>query len=149
LSDLENESSDIDRLTLEKFVTNAAERHGIALMDGEHGSITKEVIDELNKFGARKIIDVSRLITEEFVEQYKKVSRKNTSMGFLRDLMLFKDIDKYFSGPMDWTRLNKEDAEFLFRKWGEKRVTELLARHYVKIEGDDDFGLQERNEVEF
>jgi hypothetical protein len=59
-------------------------------------SAEEDILNELNRFDINKISDLSKLLTDKFLSEYREINRSTTGIGFLRDLMMYADIDKYF-----------------------------------------------------
>lgn len=129
---------DIDRVSLERFMGILVDRYDLKSIDKME--IPTSVIDELKRFGVSKIDDLRAIVTTEFIEAYKDGRSKmnNTYVGFLRDIMMFSDIEKYFSGPVDWGVAFRREMDFLFKKWGLEKVRRLLRSRDIELDDDDE-----------
>ncbi len=63
--------------------------------------------------------------------------------------MMFNNIDKYFGGPIDWTEIDEDSAEFLFKKWGRKKVEALFESRNIEMEDDGDFESDNNSDIDF
>lgn len=142
------DSIGIDRVSVEKFLGMFVNENSLSV---EKTDIPGQIVNELNNFGIDKIADLRKLVASDVVDRYKNKYNTTNYSGFLRDLMMYNDIDKYFSGPVDWGVTDEHDIRFLFDKWGEGKVRRVLAENnidieneYGEIEGGEDAELQNR-----
>jgi putative GTP pyrophosphokinase len=93
LSPSEIEEEELNRLSLDKIIQEVVNKNELKIKDTKTDGI---ILNELRRFGILKINDLSKILTDEFFLDYKKFASQTTVIGFLRDLMMFSDIDKYF-----------------------------------------------------
>jgi putative GTP pyrophosphokinase len=93
LSPSEIEEEELNRLSLDKIIQEVVNKNELKIKDTKTDGI---ILNELRRFGILKINDLSKILTDEFFLDYKKFASPTTVIGFLRDLMMFADIDKYF-----------------------------------------------------
>lgn len=135
LSSSEIEGEDVNRLSLEKFLTEISTVHKLKI---ESKTIEEPILKELKRFGIHKVSDLSKLITDSFISEYRKLNLVTTGIGFLRDLMMYTDIDKYFARPVDWAATDKKSTELLIKKWGKDKVYGMFDRQGIFEHFDED-----------
>jgi ppGpp synthetase/RelA/SpoT-type nucleotidyltranferase len=131
---LELADKNIDSINIEKFIAQTAKEHELDIIQTD---IDRKVVEELKNFGIYTISDLSYLVTPEFIKNYKNSYTKNTSTGFLRDIMLFTDIDKYFERcwkMAGWGGIDKYSIDFLIRKYGKKKTISLIDKYEIDIQ---------------
>lgn len=91
------------------------------------GIVNKSVIDELLRFGFKKITDIDQELTEKMITKILSKEKKSTYIGLLRDLMMILDVEKYFKVAYngDWTGTNRWQIE-VWEKNGIKNIEEYL-----------------------
>lgn len=96
------------------------------------------LVEEVRNFGISSIGDLSALIGRELKEKWEKEG-DSTLFGFLRDILLFADIEKYFSKSYkaDWGGLEEEEYGLLCEKYGKQFLDEILSRHEIDIQRED------------
>jgi putative GTP pyrophosphokinase len=95
--------------------------------------VPSDLIEELKTYGIGKIGQLEALVTGEFVENYKATMRENTNIGLMRDVMMYHDIDKYFSGPIHWGATSPETVDLLSSKYDREKVERLFEEHGKRI----------------
>jgi hypothetical protein len=55
------------------------------------------VIDELRDFGIKRLADLEKLISKNFIESLTGHVFSISQTGLLRKAMMYQDVDKYFS----------------------------------------------------
>jgi putative GTP pyrophosphokinase len=93
LSPSEIEEEELNRLSLDIIIQEVVNKNELKIKDTKTDGI---ILNELRRFGILKINDLSKILTDEFFLDYKKLASQTTVIGFIRDLMMFSDIDKYF-----------------------------------------------------
>lgn len=101
------------------------------------GMITSEIIKELEDFGIKTLNELDNLIKE--VSSSYRFSDENSYIGFLRDLMLITDMEKYFrhsySGiKYKWGSNNRNGLEFLSQKYSKDEIIETHGKYGVIFE---------------
>lgn len=98
--------------------------------------VTSEIIKEIEDFGIKTLNELDRLIREA-TKNYK-FSSENSYIGFLRDVMLITDMEKYFKNSYS----NMEDQwgsndgfKLLLQKYSEKAIREAHKKYGVFLEG--------------
>lgn len=97
--------------------------------------ITLDVIKELEDFGIKSLNELDKLIKE--VSQTYKFSGENSYIGFLRDVMLITDMNKYFKNSYSeiknkWASNDRCGFEFLLQKYSEDEIIKTH-KHYGVI----------------
>jgi putative GTP pyrophosphokinase len=106
---------EISSLSLDRFVEAFSKQHEYPI---KHIPISAELLNEVKKYGIEKLGHLEALVTDEFVKDVKATNSSDTNFGLIRDILMYNDIEKYFSGPFDWGAMDTESAEILFRKYG-------------------------------
>lgn len=128
---------EIDSINLNKFVVESAESNGLGPFVDT--GIDQDIVREIKSYGLSKILDIFELITEDFIKVYKKYNVDDTNVGFLRSLLLYNDIEKYFANSYEhggWGMIGNVDVDFLSSKFERNKVTQLLEDHGIKIDYD-------------
>lgn len=99
--------------------------------------ITPNVIQELEDFGIKTLNELDKLIKE--VSNTYKFSGENSSIGFLRDIMLITDMKKYFSHPYSkmenkWSSNDSDGFKFLSQKYSKDEIFETHGKYGVIFE---------------
>lgn len=101
----------------------------------------KQIIEELNKFGIFSLDELDKTIIE--MNKNYEFQKNNTIIGFLRNLMMLVDIDKYF----DRSFINSEDSwgatkvstyNFLKQKYPEELIDKLFLYNDINVYPDED-----------
>lgn len=97
------------------------------------GSIPVVVLEELGLFGVKTIADLDQLVNDngdEFLKYTQTLPNEFRVVGFLRDAMIYSDIDRYFkdSWRYAWFGMSDDDEFFnlLVSKYGESKVHEII-----------------------
>ncbi len=136
----------IDSTSLEKYVL--AKFEGKCIKPSLTGIIVNdEVIEELDRFGFKKIQDIENVLTEEMEEKLEINMKANTFIGLLRDMMMILDIDKYFDkayrnswGGTDRETVNQfQKLGINLQKYIEKYNLEIMNESYEEFEDNGTF----------
>jgi hypothetical protein len=127
--------TEINSLSLQRYSREIAEQYGIQL---ESTEIPDDVLAELKAFGLNKIGDLRRIADDETLRLMKEYIEDENMIGFVRTLMMYSDIDRYFSIWNSWSGLDSPTALLLARKYGRNRVQDILSEHEVSIVGGED-----------
>ncbi|RUU60762.1 GTP pyrophosphokinase [Mesorhizobium sp. M2C.T.Ca.TU.002.02.1.1] len=120
----------VDSISAAKLITDIAKKNRISLS----GEITKPVVQEIIDFGIATIGDLQDLATKDFISDFKKhQSGKNTAIGFVRSMMMFKDAERYLEIDHDWKGMTKALYGLLKERYGEETVERLLERHEIMM----------------
>lgn len=122
----------IDSTTLSEYFKNKFMGEKRVNYDGSSDEI---IISELNCFGIKTIEGLDNLINSEDILQYYDDTIDYSEMGFLRDLMIFKDIDRYFDNcwKNDW-KADMSDCSLWKKKYGNKKIEKVIAKHENYVE---------------
>jgi ppGpp synthetase/RelA/SpoT-type nucleotidyltranferase len=137
---LENKSitqisdAEIDSISLKRFIDETANTFGISLKANNIDIIS----DELKRFGIRTIGELQQLTTAEFGRKYKNEVNDELGIGFIRLIMMYSDIDRYFERTTPpWWGIPRQPYKFLVSKYGEAKVKQLLKKYKKSIQDDD------------
>jgi hypothetical protein len=102
------------------------------------GSYDEIIIGELNCFGIKTIKDLDNLIESENILQYYDNTINYSDLGFLRDAMIFKDIDHYFDKCWKghWIA-ETSDCLLWGRKYGIKKIEKVISKHKITADDED------------
>jgi ppGpp synthetase/RelA/SpoT-type nucleotidyltranferase len=129
-------TANIDSISLEAFASRIS-KNGIRLTSFDIDKISSEAISELNEFGLNNISDIEKLITDDFIAADKKHMSSNTLIGFLRNLMMFHDIDRYFERcHLRWAAIDLETLTMLNHRYGSSHVRSILRDYRIDIISD-------------
>lgn len=96
-----------------------------------------EIIEELENFGINTLSKLDKIIDN--VNDSYKFSNENSYVGFLRDIMLITDMEKYFSQCYSklndkWVSNDKAGFEFLVQKYTEDEILKTHEMYSVTFE---------------
>lgn len=130
------EDDEIDSINLEKFVSQFADENNIMI---SLNVLKRErtIVEELNEFGITKLSELSKLASKNFIRSYKKNVSRSSGVGFLRDLMMYEDIDKYFKfcWPLiKWEVTDEDGNNFLMEKYGSEKIRDINDEYSIEVE---------------
>ncbi|MCL6231661.1 MULTISPECIES: GTP pyrophosphokinase [Acinetobacter] len=109
-------------------------------VDIEHELINSNYINlavkELNQFGINSLNDLDQLI-ENYTSTYQ-FRERTTVIGFVRFLMMFIDLKKYFDNVYKksgekWGGLISEHIDYLEQKYSREEIEKVLEDNNIKI----------------
>lgn len=94
-----------------------------------------EFIEEMRAFGINGIAKLDELITPEYITALKDhKSEYTTAIGFIRSVMMYADIKKYFNEAYSGWGLCKENMfNLLSSKYGEEDVLRILTSKDIVV----------------
>lgn len=100
----------------------------------------EEVFDELRDFGVSTLSDLDQLFTKEFIRASGENIKDTTQAGFLRDAMIYADIEKYFSAAWKrhWQGWDEESIAMMESKYGRERVAHYIQKYDLDVMYDHD-----------
>jgi putative GTP pyrophosphokinase len=120
----------LDSVSIHKFMLDFSKAHKLKI---KRGRLSQDVLDELSRYGARNVSDLQRMATDDLVISRRKYQIDDNEVSFLRMMMMFEDIDKYFSAKVSWSVTFRRYVAPLFDKWGEAKVLRLLKERGIRI----------------
>lgn len=91
-----------------------------------------ELVEELQDFGAASLADLDRLVSSDFIKsELRHPGMASNQWGFIRDAMMFDDLEKYFSLAWNrhWWGLDDQTREWLNERHGSKLVARVIDTH--------------------
>ncbi|WP_164604495.1 RelA/SpoT domain-containing protein [Rhodopseudomonas sp. BR0M22] len=125
---------EVNSISLSRYVQQISDKYELDIREGE---IPAELFVELERFGIQTIGDLDKLITAETIKLYKSARIQDTPVGFIRQLLMLHDIDKYFSGPVRWAAIDTDSYECLKEKYPERKLRNLFHENSISLEADD------------
>lgn len=101
--------------------------------------IPDTVVKELKCFGVTTLAELDELITPELINALRQYRHSQTSVGILRDAMMFNDLDKYFEdsfGP-SWGAWEEDSMRMYMDRYGEERVKDIMEQYGIDVEPYD------------
>ncbi len=82
------------------------------------------VVEELKDFGIDNLGDLDKILDEDFFDALKVHETSTTSMGLLRDAMMFRDLRKYLAQAWKehWNHIEDNSIRFLASKYGRSEI---------------------------
>ncbi|RUX26909.1 hypothetical protein EOA23_17970 [Mesorhizobium sp. M2A.F.Ca.ET.042.01.1.1] len=118
----------VDSISAIKLINDIAKKNKISMS----GEITKSVVKEITDFGIKTIGDLQKLATQDFISNFKKhKSGKNTAIGFVRSMMMFKDVERYLGIEHDWKGMTEALYGLLKDRYGEETIERLLDEYEI------------------
>ncbi|MDP9559033.1 UNVERIFIED_ORG: ppGpp synthetase/RelA/SpoT-type nucleotidyltransferase [Rhizobium nepotum] len=134
-TDISQES--VNALSLNKFLEDVAEKNHIKL--NKRLSIDEVVTNEALNFGFQNISDIEQLITKEFLDAERKYENSETSIGLIRNIMLWHDPERYFRDCWDENWNGISPSSFRLFSQRHDKFDNLLDQFGVEVlAGDDD-----------
>jgi putative GTP pyrophosphokinase len=101
--------------------------------------LDQDDIAELRRFGVGTISAFAMLLNDEFLNSVSDC--ETTSIGIIRDAMMYADIDRYFETAWQeaWRGWDKEAARQMKKKYGREKVGEIINRYSLFNTSFDDF----------
>ena len=129
---------EIDSIVVSKFMSKIIEGNDLEVDNVE---IDKEMVNELISFGVSKVHDLYDICNRTFIDSYleRSFGYQNT-YGFLRDAMMYYDIDRYFnqSWPVSrWSGTTEESIRLLSEKYGVTVRSHFVSRDMDILEEDE------------
>jgi putative GTP pyrophosphokinase len=135
-----NQISDtgVDSLSVEKYLTDVEKKWGGAIKTKQ---VLPEVISELNRMGIKKIGQIEKIISDDFITKYKALVAPNyttTGTGVLRSAMLYSDLKKYFKTKPDWGAIPQSLIDMLATKYEKATIAKIISKHRIEVERKDE-----------
>jgi putative GTP pyrophosphokinase len=127
--------TETNTLSLQRYARELAEQHGIHL---DFNEIPDDVLAEIKSFGLHKIGDLKRIADDKTLGKVKESFGDTSIIGFVRTLMMYNDIDRYFSVWKPWSGLDAPTALLLEKKYGRERLKRILLEHDIEIVSGED-----------
>lgn len=135
---MENLNVKVDTTSLMQYMPAAfADIKGPAFPPVKDASEIEQVTNELRAFGIKKLADLQNLYTPEFKSAYElhrwKEPDVETYNGLLRTMMMYADIDRYFSvaWKRSWSEWDTETYEMMAQKYGDAKMVEVTRTYYI------------------
>lgn len=136
---------EVNSISLERFISDTREKYKVP----KHAVINEffkssGIESELIKFGWTKIASLQAALTDTFLLDYRKFLVSENEIGFIRSLMMFHDLDGYFTkmNP-NWDAIDTETYNLLTAKYGVAKVDDLLAQREILVMDLSEFWLEE------
>jgi putative GTP pyrophosphokinase len=136
--------TDLNSISLSRYMDEMSRAYDIKITNVE---IPADVFSELDNFGIKKIGDLEKIASPEYIRLIKEEDRPINSISYLRLLMMLHDIGKYFSSPFGWGEINENGAIALAKHYGPDKIARALADHDVSIVHDGEERSDEFSEI--
>lgn len=103
---------------------------------------TVDAVEELSDFGIETNKDFSELISsidmQPLIEEYSGKGNE-FSIGLVRDIMMFRDIDRYFERAFKnrWQGTSQSDSEFVRKHTKRDDLMDLFIEHEIEVYPDE------------
>jgi len=125
--------TELDSLSLKRFLDEIGAIQNIPLLT----TTAERISNELKQFGIKTIGELEKLASEDFLREYRKHVHNESGDGFLRLMVMYHDVDRYFATTEStWRQMPLEAFALLSSKYGETKISELLAKHKKGLERD-------------
>lgn len=96
-------------------------------------SIPKEIVEEIRLFGISTLDQLDEIIPKDLEDYYRDFMSQLTFMGFVRDILMINDIEKYFrvSWRQSWAMIEESVVEMLANKYGVD-IIHYLQKHRIQ-----------------
>lgn len=128
--------TELNALTLQPYLERLAEEHNLRI---DFTEIPDEILGEFKAFGLNKIADLRRIAGREILEQIgEHITGNENAIGFVRTLMMYHDIDRYFTIWNKWSGLDHPTAALLTNRYGREKFKKLMDDNGIWIDEEDD-----------
>src|SRR5262249_12893975 len=127
----------IDSTSVATFVRETTSKYEINLDHTPGGEDIPAIgIDELRAFGISSLNQLAIVINDKFLTEYRRSPRFGTYLGFVREAMIYADVDKYFGEAWQHHFQSLGDImwDFLVRSHGLAKAREVDALFETKSE---------------
>ena len=106
----------------------------------EEIGLSSFLIDEVRDFGLEKIGDFDYLLTNNILEYIKEYDKQTTYAGFVRDVLLLNDIDRYFQNVrnVEWGVTDRKSFDMLCKKYGIDKVIAFFDNNGIYVSDEDE-----------
>lgn len=127
-TDNNNYDIEINSMSLEQYLNKKFGENSFV----NNLATVNEVVGELKRFGFEKISDIENAMTDKMVDLLH--NHNNTTVGMLRDLMIYTDVNKYFNCVFqrEWEWTDEEDVQIM-EKNGLKEIRRYLSENNIEI----------------
>jgi ppGpp synthetase/RelA/SpoT-type nucleotidyltranferase len=96
-----------------------------------------ELVDEVTAFGIERVRDMHKLV-DATLKAYWQKQRQTTIFGFVRDVLMYADIDRYFkqSFKKRWHGIRLDEFGLLRDRHGDAKVQRNLKVHDIDVQED-------------
>lgn len=127
--------TELNSLTLRPYLERLAEDYDLRI---DFTEIPDDVLSEFKAFGLNKVGDLKRIAVREVLEQIGEYTTGDeNAIGFIRTLMMYHDIDRYFTIWKKWTGLDHPTAALLANRYGGSKFWKLMEEKGIWIEGEE------------
>jgi len=131
--------TELNSLSLHRYLQDVTKQSGL---DIEFVEIPDDILIELKSYGLQKIGDLMQIADENTLRKVKHFFDESESVenaiGFVRTLMMYHDIDRYFSVWRPWTGLDAPTAQLLREKYGHQKIKEILFKNDISMAGEEE-----------
>lgn len=123
---------ELDSINVTKFLKNINLKENLGLKPIE---IDRRHIAEIKDFGIKQLAELNALVSPKIIKAQKENNIAGTYIGFLRTLLMYNDIRKYFenSWKNSWHGLDRTSYEFLKGKFGDSIMKEIVNKHDLDL----------------
>lgn len=126
---------ELDSISLEKYLSATSKRYRFQLRES---GVPNDVVTELRNFGVGTIGDLEKIATSNLIAEIKPNLNDTTATGFLRDVMMFTDAERYFANDVTWSVIDLEHARLLSGKYGATVIASYFSRRNIAIAVSED-----------
>ncbi|MGY4505469.1 putative GTP pyrophosphokinase [Bradyrhizobium sp. GM24.11] len=133
---------ELNSLTLQPYLEQISEQFDLNIIFVE---IPDEILSEFKSFGLNKIRDLKAIASKYVLEQISEHSAGDeNAIGFIRTLMMYHDIDRYFTIWKRWEGLDQPTASLLAKRYGSAKLEQLMKEKRIWIVGEEDHRPRDR-----
>jgi len=131
---------ELNSLSLAEFIQEKSDRFSFDIRPNKDDSLSKRIVKELRAFGISTISDLNNLITDQFVQAINDHETGTTVAGFVRDVMMFADLEKYFESAWNdgWGGTNPGTIDFLKCKYDATVVNSIFTKYEIIVGNESD-----------
>lgn len=140
-SDISSES--INVLSLSRFIQESSKKHSINVSDRIY--IDEIVAEEAIKFGFKSIRDIQEKMTPDFLTAERRFENAETSIGLLRNIMIWNDPERYFRDCWNNNWNGISPASYRMFRERHPNFRSLLDQFEIEILDDMEFEGEEED----
>ena len=102
----------------------------------EHRSRNRSAITGASEFSALTAIPAAMLRVKWRISEHS--AGDENAIGFIRTLMMYHDIDRYFTIWKRWEGLDQPTASLLAKRYGPDKFRRLMKEKRIWVMGEED-----------
>jgi ppGpp synthetase/RelA/SpoT-type nucleotidyltranferase len=133
-TEIQLSDTELNSLSMQRYLKELEEKYDLKI---DFLEIPDDVMSELKAYGLLKIGDLEKIADNDVLRQVREyLTEEENVVGFVRTLMMYNDIDRYFTVWKRWTGLDLPTAQLLEKRYGRAKLRDILSNYRISIEGE-------------